>query len=93
MCPSARYVFSARIKMKSLTTRTRKNCGVMFQTGPKLTRAAAPGLARNTSARMATAIKRARHLALLPFVADHSFTPAVTSQASQSGQATQQPTP
>jgi small subunit ribosomal protein S18 len=42
---------------------------------------------------MATAIKRARHLALLPFVADHSFTPAVTSQASQSGQATPQPAP
>ena len=28
---------------------------------------------------MATAIKRARHLALLPYTSDHSFTPAIAA--------------
>jgi ribosomal protein S18 len=31
---------------------------------------------------LATAIKRARHLALLPYTSDHSFTPPVASTAS-----------
>jgi small subunit ribosomal protein S18 len=31
---------------------------------------------------LATAIKRARHLALLPYTSDHSFTPPVTASVS-----------
>ena len=41
---------------------------------------------------LATAIKRARHLALLPFIADHSFTAPVTSAPSANAPS-QQPTP
>ena len=42
---------------------------------------------------LATAIKRARQLALLPYTSDHSFTPAVASVPSAPVVQSQQPTP
>ena len=56
---------------KRSTTRTRASCGATFPTAARSSRAARPAPCAGHQRMLTIALKRARHVALLPFTAEH----------------------